>query len=163
MMGKAIGQAPRKRRKLKVPDAFARLTDEEADKRVDPDDINRVALADAEANGIVFLDEIDKIAVSDVRGGSVSREGVQRDLLPLIEGTTVATKYGPLKTDHILFIASRRVPHRQARRPAAGASGPLADPRRAEGADAGGFRPHSVGDPRQPDRSNIRRCSAPRA
>jgi ATP-dependent HslUV protease ATP-binding subunit HslU len=68
--------------------------------------VNRTALADAEANGIVFLDEIDKIAVSDVRGGSVSREGVQRDLLPLIEGTTVATKYGPMKTDHILFIAS---------------------------------------------------------
>ena len=106
MMGKAFGQQPGKRRKLKVPEAFQRLTDEEADKRVDPDDINRVALADAEANGIVFLDEIDKIAVSDVRGGSVSREGVQRDLLPLIEGTTVATKYGPLKTDHILFIAS---------------------------------------------------------
>ena len=106
MMGKLAGQQPRKRRKLKVPDAFARLTDEEADKRIDPDDINRVALADAEANGIVFLDEIDKIAVSDVRGGSISREGVQRDLLPLIEGTTVATKYGPLKTDHILFIAS---------------------------------------------------------
>ena len=89
-----------------MPDAFARLTEEEADKRIDPDDINRAALADAEANGIVFLDEIDKIAVSDVRGGSISREGVQRDLLPLIEGTTVATKYGPLKTDHILFIAS---------------------------------------------------------
>jgi len=106
MMGKLGGQQPRTRRKLKVPDAFARLTEEEADKRVDPDDINRVALADAEANGIVFLDEIDKIAVSDVRGGSISREGVQRDLLPLIEGTTVATKYGPLKTDHILFIAS---------------------------------------------------------
>jgi ATP-dependent HslUV protease ATP-binding subunit HslU len=106
IMGKAMGQGPRKRRKLKVPEAFARLTDEEADKRLDPDDINRAALADAAANGIVFLDEIDKIAVSDVRGGSVSREGVQRDLLPLIEGTTVATKYGPLKTDHILFIAS---------------------------------------------------------
>ena len=106
MMGKLAGQQPKARRKLKVPDAFARLTDEEADKRVDPDDINRGALADAEANGIVFLDEIDKIAVSDVRGGSVSREGVQRDLLPLIEGTTVSTKYGPLKTDHILFIAS---------------------------------------------------------
>jgi ATP-dependent HslUV protease ATP-binding subunit HslU len=106
MMGKAFGNQQGKRRKLKVPDAFQRLTEEEADKRVDPDDINRVALADAEANGIVFLDEIDKIAVSDVRGGSVSREGVQRDLLPLIEGTTVATKYGPLKTDHILFIAS---------------------------------------------------------
>ena len=106
MMGKLSGQGPRKRRKLKVPEAFARLTEEEADKRIDPDDINRAALADAEANGIVFLDEIDKIAVSDVRGGSISREGVQRDLLPLIEGTTVATKYGPLKTDHILFIAS---------------------------------------------------------
>ena len=106
IMGKAMGQTPRKRRKLKVPEAFARLAEEEADKRIDPDDINRVALADAQANGIVFIDEIDKIAVSDVRGGSISREGVQRDLLPLIEGTTVATKYGPLKTDHILFIAS---------------------------------------------------------
>ena len=106
MMGKAMGQVPKKRRKLKVPDAYAKLIEEEADKRVDPDDLNRAALADAEANGIVFLDEIDKIAVSDVRGGSVSREGVQRDLLPLIEGTTVATKYGPIKTDHILFIAS---------------------------------------------------------
>ncbi|GAA4010422.1 ATP-dependent protease ATPase subunit HslU [Sphingomonas swuensis] len=106
MMSKAMGGAPKKRRKLKVPAAFAKLTEEEADKRLDQDDISRVALADAEANGIVFLDEIDKIAVSDVRGGSVSREGVQRDLLPLIEGTTVSTKYGPLKTDHILFIAS---------------------------------------------------------
>jgi ATP-dependent HslUV protease ATP-binding subunit HslU len=106
MMGKAFGNGPTKKRKLKVPEAFARLVEEEADKRIDPDDINRCALQDAEANGIVFLDEIDKIAVSDVRGGSVSREGVQRDLLPLIEGTTVATKYGPLKTDHILFIAS---------------------------------------------------------
>ena len=106
MMSKAMGAAPKKRRKLKVADAYAKLLEEEADKRVDPDDLNRAALADAEANGIVFLDEIDKIAVSDVRGGSVSREGVQRDLLPLIEGTTVATKYGPIKTDHILFIAS---------------------------------------------------------
>jgi ATP-dependent HslUV protease ATP-binding subunit HslU len=106
MMSKALGGGPKKRRKLKVPAAFAKLTEEEADKRLDSDDINAKALADAEANGIVFLDEIDKIAVSDVRGGSVSREGVQRDLLPLIEGTTVSTKYGPLKTDHILFIAS---------------------------------------------------------
>jgi ATP-dependent HslUV protease ATP-binding subunit HslU len=106
MMGKAFGQQPRKRRRLKVKEAWARLCEEEADKRLDTDDVNRTALADAEANGIVFLDEIDKIAVSDVRGGSVSREGVQRDLLPLIEGTTVATKYGPMKTDHILFIAS---------------------------------------------------------
>jgi ATP-dependent HslUV protease ATP-binding subunit HslU len=106
MMSKALGQQPRKKRRLKVRDAWLRLVEEEADKRLDEDDVNRTALADAEANGIVFLDEIDKIAVSDVRGGSVSREGVQRDLLPLIEGTTVATKYGPMKTDHILFIAS---------------------------------------------------------
>ena len=106
MMSKALGQAPRKRRRLKVQEAWSRLVEEEADKRLDPEDVNRVALADAEANGIVFLDEIDKIAVSDVRGGSVSREGVQRDLLPLIEWTTVATKYGPMQTDHIVFIAS---------------------------------------------------------
>lgn len=106
MMGKAFGGAPKKRRKMSVPAAWAKLVEEEADARLDQDDVARVALADAEANGIVFLDEIDKIAVSDVRGGSVSREGVQRDLLPLIEGTTVATKYGPMKTDHILFIAS---------------------------------------------------------
>ncbi|MBV1691520.1 ATP-dependent protease ATPase subunit HslU [Novosphingobium sp. G106] len=106
MMGKAFGKQNMKRRKLKVPEAWDKLVDEEAEKRMDQDDVARVALANAEHNGIVFLDEIDKIAVSDVRGGSVSREGVQRDLLPLIEGTTVATKYGPMKTDHVLFIAS---------------------------------------------------------
>jgi ATP-dependent HslUV protease ATP-binding subunit HslU len=106
MMGKAFGGAAKKRRKMSVPAAWAKLIEEESDARLDQDDVARVALTDAEANGIVFLDEIDKIAVSDVRGGSVSREGVQRDLLPLIEGTTVATKYGPMKTDHILFIAS---------------------------------------------------------
>jgi ATP-dependent HslUV protease ATP-binding subunit HslU len=107
MMGKAFGSGGQlKRRKLTVPAAWEKLVEEEADKRLDQDEVSRIALADAEANGIVFLDEIDKIAVSDVRGGSVSREGVQRDLLPLIEGTTVATKYGPMKTDHILFIAS---------------------------------------------------------
>ena len=106
MMGKAFGKRPTKKRKLRVPDAWDKLVDEEADKRLDDDDVAQTALRNAETNGIVFLDEIDKIAVSDVRGGSVSREGVQRDLLPLIEGTTVATKYGPMKTDHILFIAS---------------------------------------------------------
>ncbi|WBH15374.1 ATP-dependent protease ATPase subunit HslU [Sphingomonas radiodurans] len=105
MFGK-LGGGQTKRRKLSVPSAWEKLVEEEADKRLDQDEVSRTALADAEANGIVFLDEIDKIAVSDVRGGSVSREGVQRDLLPLIEGTTVSTKYGPMKTDHILFIAS---------------------------------------------------------
>ncbi|MEO9634929.1 MAG: ATP-dependent protease ATPase subunit HslU [Parasphingorhabdus sp.] len=106
MMGKAFNQNQLKRRKMRVADAWDKLVEEESDKRLDDDDISRSAITDAESNGIVFLDEIDKIAVSDVRGGSVSREGVQRDLLPLIEGTTVATKYGPMKTDHILFIAS---------------------------------------------------------
>jgi ATP-dependent HslUV protease ATP-binding subunit HslU len=106
MMGKAMGRQQTRRRKLRVPDAWEKLVDEEAEKRMDQDDVARVALSNAETNGIVFIDEIDKIAVSDMRGGSVSREGVQRDLLPLIEGTTVATKYGPMKTDHVLFIAS---------------------------------------------------------
>ncbi|GGD78803.1 ATP-dependent protease ATPase subunit HslU [Croceicoccus mobilis] len=106
MMGKAFGQKNMKRRKLTVAQAWDKLIDEEAEKRMDQDDVARVALQNAEHNGIVFLDEIDKIAVSDQRGGTVSREGVQRDLLPLIEGTTVSTKYGPMKTDHILFIAS---------------------------------------------------------
>jgi ATP-dependent HslUV protease ATP-binding subunit HslU len=105
MFGKAMGGRTR-RRKMPVEAALSALLAEESDKRLDDDDIAREAVRSAEANGIVFLDEIDKIAVSDVRGGSVSREGVQRDLLPLIEGTTVATKYGPVKTDHILFIGS---------------------------------------------------------
>ena len=105
MFGKLSGQRTKKR-KLKVRQAWEALVNEESDKRLDQEEVNREAIVSAEQNGIVFLDEIDKIAVSDVRGGSVSREGVQRDLLPLIEGTTVATKYGPVKTDHILFIAS---------------------------------------------------------
>ncbi len=106
MLGKAMGGGKTKRRKMPIEAAWDVLLAEESDKRLDSDEINREAVRGAEENGIVFLDEIDKIAVSDVRGGSVSREGVQRDLLPLIEGTTVATKYGPVKTDHILFIAS---------------------------------------------------------
>ncbi len=106
MLGKAMGGGKTRRRKMPVEAAWEVLLAEESDKRLDSDDINREAVRSAEQNGIVFLDEIDKIAVSDVRGGSVSREGVQRDLLPLIEGTTVATKYGPVKTDHVLFIAS---------------------------------------------------------
>jgi ATP-dependent HslUV protease ATP-binding subunit HslU len=105
MFGKAFGTRT-KRRKMSVEQAWEVLVAEESDKRLDQDEVVREAIRAAEQNGIVFLDEIDKIAVSDVRGGSVSREGVQRDLLPLIEGTTVATKYGPVKSDHILFIAS---------------------------------------------------------
>ena len=92
---------------LKVRDAYAPLLSEEADKLIDEDAIKREAVELAQEDGIVFLDEIDKItAQSDRRGGDVSREGVQRDLLPLIEGTTVSTKHGPVKTDHILFISS---------------------------------------------------------
>jgi len=96
-----------KKVKMKIGDAHGPLLSEEADKMLDEDAIKREAVELAEQDGIVFLDEIDKITTrSDARGGDVSREGVQRDLLPLIEGTTVSTKYGVVKTDHILFIAS---------------------------------------------------------
>jgi ATP-dependent HslUV protease ATP-binding subunit HslU len=96
-----------KTRRLKVEDAHEPLVNEEADKLLDTDSLVQEAISVVENNGIVFLDEIDKICVRDGRsGGEVSREGVQRDLLPLIEGTTVSTKHGAVKTDHILFIAS---------------------------------------------------------
>ena len=107
IFGKAFGGRAKTKR-LSVSAAHAPLVSEEADKLLDNDQIVREAIETVEQNGIVFLDEIDKIASrSELRGGGdVSREGVQRDLLPLIEGTTVATKYGQVKTDHILFIAS---------------------------------------------------------
>jgi ATP-dependent HslUV protease ATP-binding subunit HslU len=107
MLGKAFGARARTRR-MSVADAHEPLIAEEADKLLDNDAIQRDAINSVEQNGIVFVDEIDKIcARSEYRGGGdVSREGVQRDLLPLIEGTTVATKYGGVKTDHVLFIAS---------------------------------------------------------
>jgi ATP-dependent HslUV protease ATP-binding subunit HslU len=105
MLG-GLGQRKVKR-KLKVNEAYEHLVEEEADNLIDQEDLTRTAIQRVENDGIVFLDEIDKIAVnSEVRGGSVSREVVQRDLLPLIEGTTVTTKYGPVKTDHVLFICS---------------------------------------------------------
>ena len=106
MMSKAMGQKRTKTRKTTVKESYGLLIGDESDKLLDQDEVVRRALESAENDGIVFLDEIDKIAArSDVSGGP-SREGVQRDLLPLVEGTTVATKYGPIKTDHILFIAS---------------------------------------------------------
>lgn len=96
-----------KPRKVSVKEAFKQLTEEEAAKRVNEEEIRTAAVSNAEQNGIVFLDEIDKIATRQEHGGSdVSRQGVQRDLLPLVEGTTVNTKYGVVRTDHILFIAS---------------------------------------------------------
>ena len=106
MLGKAMG-GKTKKRKLSVKESYLVLIDEEADKLLDEDRIVRLAIDSVEQNGIVFLDEIDKICVRSERTGSdVSREGVQRDLLPMIEGTTVATKHGSVKTDFILFIAS---------------------------------------------------------
>ena len=106
MFGKAMGGRTTKKR-MAVADSYEVLVGEEADKLLDDEAVNRAAIEAVEQNGIVFLDEIDKVcARSDARGGDVSREGVQRDLLPLIEGTVVSTKYGTVKTDHILFIAS---------------------------------------------------------
>ena len=106
LFGKAFG-ARKVRRRLTVAQSYELLITEEADKLLDPEAVNREAVSAVEQNGIVFIDEIDKVAArAETRGADVSREGVQRDLLPLIEGTTVSTKYGPVKTDHILFIAS---------------------------------------------------------
>ena len=106
MLGKAFGGRTVKK-KLSVAESYEILIGEEADKLLDDETVNCAALEAVAQIGIVFLDEIDKVcARSDARGGDVSREGVQRDLLPLIEGTTVSTKYGPVKTDHVLFIAS---------------------------------------------------------
>ena len=105
IMSKAMG-GRKKKRKTWVKESYEILIAEESDKLLDDDQVVTEAIAAVENNGIVFLDEIDKIAVAGERGGSVSREGVQRDLLPLVEGTTVATKYGSVKTDHILFVAS---------------------------------------------------------
>jgi ATP-dependent HslUV protease ATP-binding subunit HslU len=106
MFGKAFSGRT-KRWKMKISDSYELLVTEEADKLVDQEEITRDAVLAVEDSGIVFLDEIDKVcARAEARGADVSREGVQRDLLPLIEGTTVSTKHGPVKTDHILFIAS---------------------------------------------------------
>lgn len=102
-----MGQERRKTRKLKIKDALKQLIDEEAAKLVNEEETKTRALSNLEQNGIVFIDEIDKVATrQETSGSDVSRQGVQRDLLPLVEGTTVSTKYGMVKTDHILFIAS---------------------------------------------------------
>ena len=102
-----MGQAKRKTRKLKIAEAMRLLVDEEAAKLLNEEEIRAQAVHNAEQNGIVFIDEIDKVATrSEAQGSDVSRQGVQRDLLPLVEGTAVSTKYGVVRTDHILFIAS---------------------------------------------------------
>jgi ATP-dependent HslUV protease ATP-binding subunit HslU len=106
-MFSGIGGARKKPRKIKISEAMKLLTEEEAAKLINDDEMKQIAIANVEQNGIVFLDEIDKIASRSEHGGAdVSRAGVQRDLLPLVEGTTVNTKYGMIRTDHILFIAS---------------------------------------------------------
>jgi len=105
MLGKAFGQRT-KRKKMKVSESYEVLMAEESDKLLDEDRVTKEAIESVEQNGIVFIDEIDKISSREGRVGDVSREGVQRDLLPLIEGTSVTTKHGAVKTDHILFIAS---------------------------------------------------------
>ena len=102
-----IGSSKKKQRKLRISEAFKMLVDEEALKLLNEDEVKTKALTNVEQNGIVFLDEIDKITSrSEGNGAEVSRQGVQRDLLPLVEGTTITTKYGMIKTDHILFISS---------------------------------------------------------
>ena len=107
MLGKAIGNEKTKKAKMSVEEALKSLSDEESNKLIDEDKVVKIALKAVETDGIVFIDEIDKVcARSNLKGGDVSREGVQRDLLPLVEGTAVSTKYGIVKTDHILFIAS---------------------------------------------------------
>ena len=107
MLGKALGGQQTKTRTMTVRESYAHLINDESEKLLDQEAITEEALSVTQNDGIVFLDEIDKIAAREgAMGAGVSREGVQRDLLPLVEGTTVATKYGPVKTDHILFIAS---------------------------------------------------------
>ncbi len=107
MLGKAMGGEKTKKAKMTVEDAMKSLMDEESNKLIDEDKVIKNALKSVENDGIVFIDEVDKIcARANLKGGDVSREGVQRDLLPLVEGTTINTKYGIVKTDHILFIAS---------------------------------------------------------
>ena len=106
-MFQSMGNGKRKQRKLKIVDALKLLVEEEAARLVNDEEVKTAAVRAVEQNGIVFLDEIDKIAArSDSQGADVSRQGVQRDLLPLVEGTTISTKYGMVKTDHVLFIAS---------------------------------------------------------
>jgi len=106
-MFSGLGSGRKRSRKVKIQEALRLLADEEASKMINDDELRQKAINNVEQNGIVFLDEIDKIASrSEIGGADVSRAGVQRDLLPLVEGTTVNTKYGMIKTDHILFIAS---------------------------------------------------------
>ena len=124
-----LGSQKTQKRKMKIRDAFPLLVEEEAARMVNDEEVKQQALENAEQNGIVFIDELDKVARrSEYAGADVSREGVQRDLLPLVEGCTVSTRYGMIKTDHILFIASGAFHLCQAFRPDPRIAGPPADP-----------------------------------
>ncbi len=146
-----IGGGKKTRRKLKVKEALKVLTDEEAGKMLNDEEVKAKAVQNVEQNGIVFLDEIDKIASrNEAGGGEVSRQGVQRDLLPLVEGTTINTKYGMVKTDHILFIASGAFHLCQAERSDSGTARPLPDSGRTGFAVGGRFRIDPGVDRREP-------------
>ena len=163
MLPNMFGQRTRKR-KMRVAEAMDYLVQEEEQKLIDMDQVTRVALDRVETSGIIFLDEIDKIAGRESgHGPDVSREGVQRDILPIVEGTTVNTRYGFVRTDHILFIAagafhvskpSDMIPELQGRFP---------DPRRAEVAHGGGFHPHPEGAEERAGQAVHRRCWRPKA
>ena len=161
-----VRQRRSKPKKMTVADSHRVLIAEESDKLLDQEMVVREAIAAVEQNGIVFLDEIDKICGRGERAGGggadVSREGVQRDLLPLIEGTTVATKHGAVKTDHILFIASGAFHLAEAVRSAARTAGAAADPGRIEGARPRRFPPHPDRARSEPDQAIQARCSRPR-
>ena len=128
---------------MKVPEALEYLRQEEEQKLIDMDSVARAAVERVEQAGIIFVDEIDKIAGREgAHGPEVSREGVQRDILPIVEGTTVNTKYGMVRTDHILFIAAGAFHVAEAVRPDSGAAGTFSDPRRARAARQRRIRPH---------------------
>jgi ATP-dependent HslUV protease ATP-binding subunit HslU len=150
MLGKALGGNRTKTRRVSVKQSYDVLLEEEADKLLDQEQLVQEALKAVENDGIVFLDEIDKICARDGHVGGVSREGVQRDLLPLVEGTTVATKHGAVKTDHILFIASGAFHVAKPSDPTARATGAPADPGGAAGAHRGGFPPYPDGNRGEP-------------
>ena len=135
-------QGKTKKRRVKVPEALEYLAQEEEQKLIDMDSVARAAVERVEQAGIIFIDEIDKISGREGgHGPDVSREGVQRDILPIVEGTTVNTKYGIVRTDHILFIAAGAFHVSKPSDLIPGAAGPLSDPRRARGARQGGVRP----------------------
>ena len=139
-----MGGGRKKSMRLKVRDALRRLRDEEALKLVNEDEIKTHAIDAVEQTGIVFVDELDKVASrAEHVGGEVSREGVQRDLLPLIEGCTVSTRYGMVRTDHILFIAAGAFHLFETFRSHPGTAGAATDPRRTRGAWSDGIQAHS--------------------